>query len=577
MIALFQTPHMARTSLSHLPIGRKALAAALWLCLSTSPISAVALAQEQPEHSEDNRALLERISQLEHAMANMQAELAAIRGKALAHAAPVAEKVAAPAVVAVATSKAATASAAKHGFMEKKSGKDLTFYTPNGEVTAYGNFDVSFDSMTKGISSLKGPDGRGPIGNLGWLPDLSTNLSYAGIRGLQHIGGLPLNLIYQLETEINITSTSGISESNSSQSNAVKGGLTSRNSFIGLNSLRLGSMMFGKTDAPYKTSTARLNPFVAMIGDYAVVMGNTGGDNRVEFSTRLDHSVWYTSPTRMGFRADVLFSPGQNRASDSNNIAAGESDCTGGNIPGSGGSIPFACNDGSFSNAVSGSLTYTHEPLYLVAAYEWHQKVNRASDLTGIYATPPVGYLAADVADEDAGKVGVQYSFPSKTTVSALFETMHRYVPGYLEFQNERQRLGNWLAVTQPLGQRDSVSLGWAHAYRAPGDPGQHNTSKASPPFGVPGDETGGRAVDNSANMITAAYRHKLGEGLTAYFAWAGTFNGPYAHYDLGAGGRLVTTDCHDASDATGDQSSNPHCWAGGQLQGISVGINRRF
>jgi len=25
-------------------------------------------------------------------------------------------------------------------------------------------------------------------------------------------------------------------------------------------------------------------------------MGNTGGDNRVEFGTRLDHSVWYESP-----------------------------------------------------------------------------------------------------------------------------------------------------------------------------------------------------------------------------------------------------------------------------------------
>lgn len=58
---------------------------------------------------------------------------------------------------------------------------------------------------------------------------------------------------------------------------------------------------------------------------------------------------------------------------------------------------------------------------------------------------------------------------------------------------------------------------------------------------------------------------------------WAGTFNGPYAHYDLGAGGRSVTTDCHDASDASGGESSNPHGWAGGQLKGISIGMNRRF
>jgi hypothetical protein len=32
-----------------------------------------------------------------------------------------------------------------HGFLEKKPGNPLTFYTPGGEITAYGNIDVSFD------------------------------------------------------------------------------------------------------------------------------------------------------------------------------------------------------------------------------------------------------------------------------------------------------------------------------------------------------------------------------------------------------------------------------------------------
>ena len=67
-------------------------------------------------------------------------------------------------------------------------------------------------------------------------------------------------------------------------------------------------------------------------------MGNTGGDNRVEFGGRLDHSIWYESPTIGGFQLNALFAPGQNRATDSDNIAAGEADCTGGNDPTSGGS-----------------------------------------------------------------------------------------------------------------------------------------------------------------------------------------------------------------------------------------------
>jgi len=50
----------------------------------------------------------------------------------------------------------------------------------------------------------------------------------------------------------------------------------------------------------------------------------------------------------------------------------------------------------------------------------------------------------------------------------------------------------------------------------------------------------------------------------------------------LGAGGRAVTTDCHDASDdaagsSSGGESSNPRCWAGGRLMGVSAGMKFQF
>ncbi len=48
--------------------------------------------------------------------------------------------------------------------------------------------------------------------------------------------------------------------------------------------------------APYKTSTDRLNPFGGQLGGYNTIMGNTGGDNRVEFGTRFDHAIVYDSP-----------------------------------------------------------------------------------------------------------------------------------------------------------------------------------------------------------------------------------------------------------------------------------------
>jgi len=73
------------------------------------------------------------------------------------------------------------------------------------------------------------------------------------------------------------------------------------------------------------------------------------------------------------------------------------------------------------------------------------------------------------------------------------------------------------------------------------------------------------------------AFKYLFGKNLTWYADWAMTANGPFAHYDLGAGGRAVTTDCHDASDTTGGESSNPHCWAGGKLMGVSTGLKWTF
>jgi predicted porin len=263
----------------------------------------------------------------------------------------------------------------------------------------------------------------------------------------------------------------------------VNGALFNRNTYVGLSSPEWAAIKIGKTTGPYQNSTAAFNPFLGQIGDYAVVMGNSGGDNRVEFGTRLDHSICYESPSLAGFQFNLLFSPGQNRADDSSNLAAGASDCAGGNIPGSGGTFPVACNDGAFSNAISTNLSYTNGPFYTTAAYERHFKVNRQSDISGIFglpgvaATPDVSALFnADVADEDAFKIGAHYRFPTKTTVGGIFESLHRYVPADLAFQNERQRYGTWLFVSQDLTDRDSIHFGWAHAFKRPGDPGQHNS-----------------------------------------------------------------------------------------------------
>jgi predicted porin len=486
-----------------------------------------------------------------------------------------------------------------HYFLERKPGKDLTFFTPGGEITAYGQFDVSLDAATKNAKGtpVRQPQGDIAVGNFGWMPDISTNISYLGVRGFQRIPNQSFNFVYQFEAGIDISTTPGNKQDNSKLSNQVNGALFSRNSFIGLASPEWGAIKVGKSDSPYKNSTAAFNPFSGMWGDYSVIMGNSGGDNRVEFGGRLSHAIWYESPVfGGGFRFNVMFAPGQNRADDSSNLPAGESDCAGNNDPTSGGLPNISCADGAFSNAASANLSYTNGPLYITGAYEWHEKVNRSSDLFGAYgigfsgpppatqgcsallgAAVPNPALAQqqcieDTASEDAMKLGIMYTFPTKTTVGVIGERLHRYVPADIEFQNERSRYGTWLVVSQELTPQDSLHFGWAHAFRSPGNPGQHNDSTLTTANGAAYGPT-----DNQADMLTLAYKHMYSPNLTWYTNVAVTFNGPDAHYDLGAGGRSVTTDCHDATGSGGGITSTPQCWTGTTLVGVSTGLQWKF
>ena len=364
--------------------------------------------------------------------------------------------------------------------------------------------------------------------------------------------------------------------------------------------IRLGELFM-----PYKPSTDRLTPFAGQLGSYDVVMGNTGGDNRIEFGTRMDHVIDYSSPNWSGVSFDAAYAFGQQVDPNSNLVPLGSVDCTGGNVPGSG-NLPINCDDGGFDDAYSVDLKFESHGLYLVAAYEMHKRVNRSSDGDGsnnpLYdywysegATgPDAKYLdwadftayaaeygssvatavrlefahAYDIADEWAMKFGGQYSFDFGLTISYLYEDMHRSLPQVLQFQNERQRTGDWLALEQDFdGGADRIAIGWAHASASVGDPGgQHNFN----PNGIGG---------NQANMYTIAWWHKLDKQLTVYFDAAETINDGNAHYDIGAGGHGVKTDCHDATHAQfiDYSSAGPTTWGGCHPLGVSTGVNYRF
>jgi predicted porin len=403
-------------------------------------------------------------------------------------------------------------------------------------IQLYGHLDLSIDDATKGI---KDP---AATGRLGWQPDISSNLSYFGVRGGRDIAP-GLRAVFQFETQVDVSATPGTGSNPASSDATVKGALASRNSYLGLAG-GWGAFKVGKTDAPYKLSTGRMDPFSATVGDYNSIMGNTGGDNRAEFDTRLSHAMWYESPNLSGFRVNALFAPGQNRASDNSAVASGEPNCTGGN--GVFGVGPAGtCTDGAFGNAYSGDVSYEAGPLYAIAAYERHVDVNRLGDEATGGGPAPAG--AVGVHNETAMKVGVQYKLPTRTTLDAIVERMRR--EGAVDAFNERQRNGFWLAATQQVGEKDDINLGWAHAGNTPGDPG-----------------TG--PVDNKANMYAIGYKHHWDRRTNWYAVYARQVNHTGAHFDLGASGHGITTDGHDAAGTI---------FTGTTLQAVSVGMQYNF
>jgi predicted porin len=445
-----------------------------------------------------------------------------------------------------------------------KPGNDLTFKVGGGEVTIYGHADLSVDDQTNGlIGYLNG--GTPVTGNNGWVPDVSSNLSYFGIRGERAIDS-DLKAVFQFETEVAFAATPGASDQ-APDGTAQKTGLGSRNSYVGLQSATLGAIKIGKTDAPYKTSTGRMNNFAGTPGDYGAIIGNSGGDNRVEFGTRLPHSIWYESPSINGFNFNMLVSPGQNRSTGNGLYAMGEPDCSGGNstagLNGNAGQ-PNSCTDGAFGTAISTSATFQAGPLYAIAGYELHKHVNRTGDET----TP--GTIG--IRDESGFKVGVQYALPTATTVSFIVERLKR--DAITPALDERTHTAIWLAATQKLTANDDLNFGWAHAGKTPGQPDGGVQDK----FGnaaVPGSS------DNGANLYSIGYKHYfLDKRTTTYVTFSRLVNGYWGHYSLGAGGHGLPTRNYVGDKFIGGCQDGGVCgppFSGNTAQALSVGLTYDF
>ena len=328
----------------------------------------------------------------------------------------------------------------------------------NTTVTLYGSIDLSADVFNPSVFDQ------------GTKWGVASNISSFGVRvrhNLAPYGWDGMAVVAQLESQVDFASAPN-----------ERAAFGTRDSFLGVEG-PWGAIKAGKSDTPYKKSTAAMDPFSRTLGDYNSIMGNTGGDNRAEFDWRMNHSIWYESPIFNGFQFSALISPGQNYAKDNSDYSYGDAfQCNGASARGSGSNFPgtggaangniggHGCTDGSFGNAYSAALNYKNGPFTALAAFELHEQVNRRGDdntqidasnfAAGAIVLPDGSTVMTGVHNEWAAKVGAGYRFNDglgDVQLNAFYEWIRREVTAIEQPFNERSRDAVYASATQFIGK----------------------------------------------------------------------------------------------------------------------------
>lgn len=187
-----------------------------------------------------------------------------------------------------------------------------------GNVEVYGKARLSVDVIDTGAASPADDS----------LTKLSSNSSRLGFKGSEDLGD-GLKAVYQVELGIKMDKELDTSL---------------RNTFIGLKSDSVGSLLVGKHDTPYKLATGSLDAFGDTTGDYNAIIGNVNGKS--DFDRRAENTIHYISPTWGGFHLRAA-----------TEVTGSESDNTG----------------NPAKSLYSASAVYGAGPLYAALGYETHK------------------------------------------------------------------------------------------------------------------------------------------------------------------------------------------------------------
>lgn len=181
-------------------------------------------------------------------------------------------------------------------------------FADTSNVTVYGVANVSYDMTSTGSSGANASFSSNKV---------SSNTSRIGFKGNEDLGD-GLSAVWQIEQLIAIDGGQGAANS-----------FATRNTYAGLKSDSLGTVLLGRHDTPYKISTRGMDVFGDSIADNRAVMG--GGLNTIaaprtaaagnatatlpigaaaSFDGRQTDVIAYISPAMSGFTGAIAYVAG---------------------------------------------------------------------------------------------------------------------------------------------------------------------------------------------------------------------------------------------------------------------------
>ena len=368
-------------------------------------------------------------------------------------------------------------------------------------VTVYGLMNLSLDSIDNGNDPTLATQGTRNT-------RVGSNASRIGFKGTEDLGD-GLSAIWQLEQVIYVGDSANSST------------FGTRNTYGGLKSASLGTLLLGRYDTPYKVSTRKLDVFGEVLADNRTLTGGVKGKSAwLGFDGRQGDTIAYLSPDMGGFSVALAYVAGSATSSKATDIKGA---------------------------AWSAAATYNRDGLYAALAYEDNKA---GSTGTGALAGGAAGAFAAAGSSESAWKVGLGYT-----------------VAGFsigAEYEKTRDNLGG----TGAAGAVAACTVAGQDCYG-------HQAASASAKYSFGNDavklaytqagKLAGAAAgkDTGASQVSLGYDHSFNKATTLYALYTRLSNGKDINYGLAS--TAVTT---SATAAAGN---------GAVLSGVSLGLKHAF